>query len=168
MWDLLNASASDQPQAAVRGPHHSDPARWKAEGEFGLRARLRVLPVGEMIIVECSSKQKLWADPATADLSASLTGLVKLGHVQILLNLQGVDFASGSLLGSLASLHLKVVKARGFLRLFGVEPIVYDALRICRLDTALEIYASEAEALSAHRPGPVAMQSGMCGRSRGQ
>jgi len=158
MWDLLNASASDQPQAAVSGPHHVDPARWKAEGEFGLRARLRVRPVGEVIIVECSSTQKLWADPATVDLAASLMGLVKLGYVQILLNLQGVDFASGSLLGSLASLHLKVVKARGFLRLFGVEPVVCDALRICRLDRAIEIYASETEALSAHCPRPAAVQ----------
>ncbi len=167
---MLNTGASDRPVAAVRGSHHIDPARWKpvAQGEFEPRARLLVRPVGEVLIVECFSTQVQYADPASADLAASLMGLVKLGHVQILLNLQGVDFASGSLLGSLASLHLKVVKARGFFRLFGLEPVVRDALRICRLDTALEIYASEAEALSAHRPGPVAMQSGMCGRSRGQ
>ena len=167
---MLNTSTSDRPLAAVRGSHHIDPARWKpvAQGEYEPRARLLVRPVGEVIIVECFSMQVQYADPATADLAASLMGLVKLGHVQILLNLQGVDFASGSLLGSLASLHLKVVKARGFFRLFGLEPVVRDALRICRLDTALEIYPSEAEALSARRPRPAAVESGTPGRLRGQ
>jgi hypothetical protein len=63
--------------------------------------------------------------------------------------------------------RLEVVKARGFLKLFGLEPIVRDPLRIYRLDTALEIYASEAEALSANRPRPAAVESGTPRRSRG-
>ena len=170
MWDTLNASASNWPHAAVRSSHHTDLASWKpvAQGEYEPRARLLVRPVGEVIIVECFSMQVQYADPATADLAASLMGLVKLGHVQILLNLQGVHFASGSLLGSLASLHHQVVKVRGFLRLYGLEPIVLDALRICRLDKALEIYASEAEALSACRPRTAAVESGTPRRFRGQ
>jgi anti-sigma B factor antagonist len=153
MRDFLNAGTSDRPQPAARGPQNIDPASWRpvAQGDVELRPRLLVRPVGEVIIVKCFSTQVQYDDPKTAELGANLMGLVKLGYVQILLNLQGVHFASGSLLGSLASLHLEVVKARGFLRLFGLEPIVRDALRICRLDTALEIYASEAEALSANR-----------------
>jgi len=124
--------------------------------------------VGEVLIVKCFSTQVQYDDPETAELGASLMGLVKLGYVRILLNLQGVHFGSGSLLGSLASLHHHVVKVRGFLRLYGLEPIVLDALRICRLDKALEIYASEAEALSASRPGSAAVESGTPGRFRGQ
>jgi anti-anti-sigma regulatory factor len=161
MRDNLNTSTSDRPHAAVRGPHHIDPASWKpvAQGEFELRARLLVRPVGEAIIVKCFSTQVPFDDPETAELGASLMWLVKLGYVRILLNLQGVHFASGSLLCSLACVHQHVVKARGFLRLFGLEPIVRDALRICHLDTALEIYASEAEALSANRSRPAAKES---------
>lgn len=160
---ILNAGTSDTSQASARGPHHINPAsrRTEAEGEFELRARLLVRHVGEVIIVKCFSIHMQDDDQETAELGPSLVGLVKLGHVRILLNLQGVHFASGSLLGSLASLHRDVAKAEGFLRLFGLEPIVRDALRICRLDTVLEIYESEAEALSAyiHRPAAVASRT---------
>jgi anti-anti-sigma factor len=138
------------------------------QGEFKRRSQLLVRPVGEAIVVECMSTRMQCDDPETADLGASLLGLVKRGHVQILLNLQGVDFASGSLLGSLVSLHLKAVKASGFFRLFGLEPVVRDALRICGLDTALEVYASEAEALSAHCSRPAAVESRTRGRLCGQ
>ena len=138
MRDFLNPCSSDRPQLAAKGSYNIDPASWRpvAQGEVELRARLLVRTVGEVIIVKCFSTQMQYGDRKTAELGASLMGLVKLGYAQILLNLQGVHFASGSLLGSLASLHLEVVKARGFLRLFGLEPIVRDALRICRLDTA--------------------------------
>ncbi len=170
MRDNLNTGTSNRPHAAVRGPHHIEPASWRpvAQGEVEYRAGLLVRPVGEVIIVKRFSTQVRLDFPETAELGASLMGLAKLGYVRILLNLKGVHFASGSLLGSLASLHLKVVKARGFLRLFGLEPMVRDALRICRLDTAIEIYASEAEALSANPPRPAAVESGTPGRSRGQ
>jgi anti-anti-sigma factor len=163
---ILNAGTSDGLQAAARGPHHIDHGRWEpvAEGEFQLRARLLVRPVGEIIIVRCFSMQEQYDDQETAELGPSLIGLARLGYVRILLNLQGVNFASGALLGSLASLHRELVKARGFLRLFGLEPIVRDALRICRLDTALEIYGSEEEAISAHIRRPVDLESQMTSR----
>ena len=121
-----------------------------------------------MIIVRCFGTQMQDEDQETAELGPSLMGLVELGYVRILLNLQGVHFASGALLGSLASLHLEVVKARGFLRLFGLEPIVRDALRICHLDTTIEIYESEAEALSASRCGSPDVESESPGRSCGR
>jgi anti-anti-sigma factor len=158
---ILDAGRSNRSQPAARGPHLLDQGggRPVAEGEVELRARLLVRHVGDVIIVRCFSAQLQYDDPETAELGGSLKGLVKLGYVRILLNLQGVHFASGSLLGILASLHLEVVKSRGFLRLCGLEPIVLDALRICRLDTALEIYDSEAEALSANRREPVDVES---------
>jgi anti-anti-sigma factor len=167
MWDILNTSTSDPPHAAVRGPHHINPSSWRpvAEGEFELRARLLVRPVGEVIIVKCFSMQVQYDDQETAELGESLKGLVKLGYLQILLNLQGVYFASGSLLASLACIHQEVVKAGGYLRLFGLEPIVRDALRICRLDTSLEIYESEAEAMSACHHRPADVESGTHERS---
>ena len=129
MRDNLNIGTSDGPHTAVRGPHHIDPTGWKpvTQGEFELRARLLVRPAGEAIIVKCFSSHGQFDDSETGELGASLMGLAKLGYVQILLNLQGVQFASGSLLGSLASLHREVVRSRGFLRLFGLEPIVPSA-----------------------------------------
>ena len=161
MRDIMKCSASDGPHDAIRGPHHIDSSGWRffADKEFELRARLLVRPVGELIIVKCFSTQLQHDDPETAELGASLSGLVKLGYVRILLNLQGVHFASGSLLGSLAALHREAVRANGFVRLFGLEPIVREALRICRLDASIEIYESEAEALSACRSGRAELES---------
>jgi anti-anti-sigma factor len=170
MRDILNIHTSDGPQAAARGPHYTEPANWGpiAPREAELLPRLLVRPVGDVIVVKCFSTQMHFDDQETAEIGASLLGLVRFGYVRILLNLQGVHFASGSLLASLAWLHQKVIETKGFLRLFGMEPVVCDALRICRLDTTFEIYASEAEALAARvrerAPVASARPTGSCGQ----
>ena len=160
---IYNPGPSDGPQPAARGPHIADPPAWRPvlQGQCELRARLLVRPVGEAIIVRCFRMETPYDDHETAALGPSLMGLVKLGYGQILLNLQGVNFASGSLLGSLASLHRQVVHAKGFLILFGLEPILRDALRICRLDGTIETCENEEEALAAYRRWQEADGSGV-------
>jgi hypothetical protein len=44
-------------------------------------------------------------------------------------------------------LHLRVVRARGRLRLCGLDPPIRDVLRICHLDRVFEVYADETAAL---------------------
>ena len=113
---------------------------------------------GKAIVVKCFKMETPYDDHETAEFGPSLMKLVKLGYVQVLLNLEGVHVASGSLMGCLACLHREVVKAGGFLILFGVEPIVRNALRICCLDRTIEICENEAEAAGRLPP-----QASNCG-----
>ena len=49
MWDKLNISTSDQAAGGGQGSPYYQPGKWKqvTQGEFELRARLLVRPVGE-------------------------------------------------------------------------------------------------------------------------
>jgi anti-anti-sigma regulatory factor len=113
------------------------------------RARLLLRPLGEILIVEFLNAQALVEDQELGDVSGCLTRLVGQGHIRILLNLQGVNHASGNLVGSLAGLHQRLIAARGYLKLYGLEPILQDALRICCLDRKMQIYGDESEALAS-------------------
>ncbi len=154
MGNPMNTRTDWRPGPAIRGPHQAecDTRRLIVPDHQESRARLLVRPVGDLIVVRCFSTQVEWDDPETGDLGTSLLGLSKLGYVRILVNLEGINYASGSLLGSLAHLHQATVRAGGFLKLFGLEAILRDALVICRLDSRLAIYASESEALEGSVP----------------
>ncbi len=164
---IYNPGTSDGSPPAARGPHNTDPQNPKAVArvEFELRTRLLVRQAGRAIVVKCFKMETPYDDQETAELGPSLMKLVKLGYVQVLLNLEGVHVASGSLIGCLACLHREVVKAGGFLILFGVEPIVRNALRICCLDRTIEICENEAEAVAAYRCRQVTVEPGMHGSS---
>jgi anti-anti-sigma factor len=114
-----------------------------------LQPRLLIRNAGDVSIVRCYSNYMQFDDQELTTMGTNLTSLVKLGFTRILLNLQGVQFASGALVASLASLHRETRRAGGYLRLLSLEPIVRDALRICHLDTEIDVYASEAEALAS-------------------
>ena len=49
-----------------------------------------------------------------------------------MLNLKGVEYVSSRLLGSLAWLHQRVARANGFLKLYGLEARLHDALKSLR------------------------------------
>ncbi len=167
MRHIFNSSSAVGPQAANRGPHATDPVGWTQvpRGDQELQARLLVRPVGEAIMVKCFNMELPHDDHETAAIGPSLMALAKLGYVRILLDLQGVDFASGSLLGSLASLHQHVVQSNGFFIVFGLEPMVRNALRICHLDGAIATCESESDAISAYHEWKAAEQSAGCRRS---
>jgi anti-anti-sigma factor len=103
-------------------------------------------------VVDFVNADLLFEDDVVRDLGARLQGLVEQGHVRLLLNLTGVRYACSSLLGNLAWLHRQVGRGKGFLRLYGLDPELRDALRICRLDRVFEVYADEAAALAAGPP----------------
>ncbi len=112
------------------------------------RPCLLVRPHGEVTIIEFLNAQLLFEDRDVEDLGRSLLRLAHDGHTRILLNMDGVEYASSALLGSVVWLHRRVAKAAGFLRLYGLEPVVRQAFRICCLDRTLEIYDDESQALA--------------------
>jgi anti-sigma B factor antagonist len=148
MRDSPDLNRRERPQAlpgdklqAARGP--------LARGEVQPRARLLLRPLGEILIVDFLNAQALVEDQELGELSGCLIRLVRQGHIRILLNLQGVHYASSSLIGNLAGLHQRLVAAHGYLKLYGLEPMVRDALRICCLDRTMEIYGTESDALAS-------------------
>ena len=47
----------------------------------------------------------------------------------------------------MARLYREINEAGGFVRLYGLDPGLFDAIRICRLDRFVEVCVDEATAL---------------------
>ncbi len=75
--------------------------------------------------------------------------LVAEGRLQILIDMQEVPYVDSSELGRLIRAHLSVRKAGGRVRLCNVPDRVLSLLKITHLDTVLDLYSSEEEALAA-------------------
>ncbi len=89
--------------------------------------------------------------PAELTLKERIDSLVKDGHRQILVDLKGLPYLDSTGLGRLIRAHISVRQAGGRVRLCNVSRRVMDLLRLSRLDTVLDIYPSEEEALAAVR-----------------
>lgn len=76
---------------------------------------------------------------------------VRLGQLQILMDLSEVPFIDSTELGRLIRCHLSVRQAGGRVRLFSVPERVLSLLRMSRLETVLDVYPTEVEALAAVR-----------------
>jgi len=74
---------------------------------------------------------------------------VRLGRSQILIDLAEVPFVDSTELGRLIRCHLSVRQAGGRVRLFNVSEPVRGLIRLSRLETVLDLYSTEEEALAA-------------------
>jgi anti-sigma B factor antagonist len=75
--------------------------------------------------------------------------LVKEGRVQIVIDLKHVPYVDSSEIGRLIRAHLSVRQAGGRVRLCNLAEKVSAALRLARLDTVLDLYRTEEEALAS-------------------
>ncbi len=75
--------------------------------------------------------------------------LVAEGRLQILVDMQDVPYVDSAELGRLIRAHLSVRKAGGRVRLCNVSDRVLSLLKITHLDTVLDLYSTEEEALAA-------------------
>jgi len=73
--------------------------------------------------------------------------LVAGGCLQIVVNLEHVPYIDSSDIGRLIRSHLSVRRAGGRVRLCNLSERVLAVLQMTRLDTVLDLYASEEEAL---------------------
>lgn len=89
--------------------------------------------------------------PAELTLKDRIDALVKAGHRQILVDLKSMPYLDSTGLGRLIRAHISVRQAGGRVRLCNVSPRIMDLLRLSRLDTVLDIYPTEEEALAAVR-----------------
>jgi anti-sigma B factor antagonist len=103
------------------------------------------------MIVEFMNPHVLFEDEAVQELGRHLERLVGNGNVRLVLDLSTVRYASSAVVALVASLYRKVNEAGGTLRLFGLNPVLRDAIRICRLDRVVEIYVDESKAIDDGR-----------------
>ena len=83
-----------------------------------------------------------------AVLRERLDRLVREGKLEILIDLQQMPFVDSTELGRLIRCHISVRNAGGRVRLCNLSPRVITLMKMSRLDTLLEIYDTEDEALA--------------------
>lgn len=86
-----------------------------------------------------------------AALRERLDALVRQGHLQILINLRDVPHVDSTELGRIIRSHISIRKAGGRVRLCNLSERVMTLMKLTHLDTVLEIYGTEEEALDAFR-----------------
>lgn len=79
----------------------------------------------------------------------SLSGIIDDGHLQLVLDLSGVDYMSSAGLREIVSAVKKLNKQKGDLRLAQPSPRVMEVLELTGLDSALQIFPSQAEAIGS-------------------
>src|SRR5262245_29082161 len=77
--------------------------------------------------------------------------LVRQGHERILIDLKDVPYLDSSELGRLIRCHISVRHAGGRVRLCNLSEKVRALMKLTRLDTVLDLYGTEEEALATLR-----------------
>jgi anti-anti-sigma factor len=137
---MSTSQAYERSDGAAFSPVH--PSR---SGRPNGRLDLQVRAIDGTTVVDILNAETLFAADDISDLGDQLDGLIEAGHNQLLLNFRAVRSMSSDVLGVLAALHRRLEKSRGRLGLTGVDPVLCDMLRICRLDRVFDIHGSEPE-----------------------
>jgi anti-sigma B factor antagonist len=80
-----------------------------------------------------------------------LDSLVRQGSLDVLVNLRHLPHVDSTELGRLIRAHISVRQAGGHVRLCNLSERVATVIKMSRLDTVLEIYGTEEEALEQIR-----------------
>ena len=74
---------------------------------------------------------------------------VSKGFKKILIDLDGLPYMDSTDLGRLIRCHLSVRQAGGRVRICNISEKVWEILKLTRLDTVLDLYHTEEEALAS-------------------
>jgi len=86
-------------------------------------------------------------------LKERLDHLVRSGNLQILIDLKNLPQIDSTELGRLIRCHLSVRQAGGRVRICNVSEKVRTVMKLTHLDTILELYGTESEALAEIKAG---------------
>jgi anti-sigma B factor antagonist len=84
-----------------------------------------------------------------ARLKDRIDELVRAGRLQIVVDLKEVPYFDSSDIGRIIRAHLSARRAGARVRLCSLSERIMEALKLTRLDTILEIYQDEQEAMAA-------------------
>jgi len=101
--------------------------------------------VGDIAVVTCSGR--ITDGPECAALQRHLNDVLVYG-ADVVLNLSDVAFVDSSGLGLLVRYLTRARSAHGNLKLCGVDAHVSEVLRVTRLNTLLETYPTESDAIA--------------------
>ena len=110
---------------------------------------LRVRAVDGTAVVEIINAETLYAEEDISHLANQLHRLAEDGHTRLVLNFREVNTMSSDVLGMLAALHRRLEKSRRRLAISGLDPVLRDMLRICRLERVLDLYPDEDKSSAA-------------------
>lgn len=114
---------------------------------------IRQRRVGNVVVLSIEHTLK---GEGEASLKVLLDRLVLEGQLQIIVDLEKVPYIDSTELGRLIRCHISVRQAGGRVRLCNLSEKAMSVMRLTRLDSVLDIYPTEAQALaeirSAGRP----------------
>jgi anti-sigma B factor antagonist len=110
--------------------------------------RIQVTQIENVAVVRFKDR-KILDELIIQDLGQELFSLVEDEHYRnLLLNFTNVEFLSSAALGKLISLHKKVERAGGVLKLSNIRAEIYDVFKITRLNEKFDIRDEQEEALA--------------------
>ncbi len=110
--------------------------------------RIQVSDIDNVTVVRFADR-KILDELVIKELGDELFSLVEQeGRKNLLLNFTNVEFLSSAALGKLISLHKKVERAGGTLKLTNIRPEIYDVFRITRLNEKFDIKDDQEQALA--------------------
>ncbi len=99
-------------------------------------------------VVVLSVERSLKGD-CEAALKDRLDALVREGHLDIVVDLKACAYLDSSEIGRLIRCHLSVRKAGGRVRLCNLSPKILSLMKMTRLDTVMDLFATEEQALAS-------------------
>jgi anti-sigma B factor antagonist len=115
------------------------------DGESYGRPRTRVRAGDGFLVVDLVDAQFIFGEDDVREIGDELSRLVEEGHSRLLLNLGEDRYLSGTMVGMLVGLHVRLQQARGQLRLCGIGPLIRETLRICHVEHLFEICSGELD-----------------------
>jgi anti-anti-sigma factor len=113
------------------------------------RLALQVRAVDGTAVIDIINAETLYAEEDISHLADQLCRLSVDGHTRLVLNFREVHTMSSDVLGTLAALYRRLENSPHRLAISGLNPVLRDMLRICRLEPVFDLHADEAEASGA-------------------
>ena len=104
-------------------------------------------PVGDIVVLDV--KGEMIHNKEYGSVKRRVSELLDRGHLALLLNLSQVPYMNSWGVGELASSFITVRNRQGTLKVAASQSRVTKMLTISKLDTAIEVFDTEAEALQS-------------------
>jgi anti-sigma B factor antagonist len=102
-------------------------------------------PVGDVVVLDVTGE--MIHNKEYGSVKRRVGALLDRGHLNLLLNLTQVPYMNSWGVGELASSFIRVRNRHGQLKVAAAQSRVTRMLEISKLDTAIEVFDNEAEAL---------------------